>query len=58
MLRHIKKENFGYYWATSVMLVEIEKPRSRVRLRPAVRIVKFRENVFALLMRQHVNTKG
>jgi hypothetical protein len=27
-LRHIEKENFGYYWAASLILVEIEKARS------------------------------
>jgi hypothetical protein len=57
-LRHIKKENFEYYWAASLILVEIKQARSRVRLRPAVRRVKFTENVCALMMRQHANTKG
>jgi len=56
-LRHIKKENFEYYWAVSLILVEIEQARSRVRLRPAVRRVNFTENVCALMMRQHANTK-
>lgn len=39
-LRHIKKANFEYYWAASLILVERERARSGVRLRPAVRRVK------------------